>query len=128
MWSLFASFARSSTTLGEDKHRAEIAARRRSSPLTRRFMTKEELIALVREGKGNISEAYTITRYCISRERWQHEGRDTDYPAIFMSISNEDGSVYGDDAYFTDRDTEVSLTDDEAEVLREAITRYAATV
>lgn len=87
-------------------------------------MTKEELIAVVREGKGNISEAYTISRYCISRERWQHEGRDTDYPAIFLSISNEDGSVYGDDAYFTDRETEVSLTDEEAEVLREAITRY----
>jgi len=78
-------------------------------------MTKDELIALAREGKAHIEVAYTITRYCVTPTA------DMDYEAIFFSISNEDGDVYDDAAYFTDGDDEIDLTDDDAETLRIAI-------
>jgi hypothetical protein len=90
--------------------------------MTNRFyMTKEQLIALAREGKAHIGIAYTITRYCISKKPWGRKAQSSDYPAIFMSISNEDGSVYNDAAYFTDLNEDVDLSADEAEALRVAI-------
>lgn len=84
-------------------------------------MTKDELIALAKEGKASIEVAYTITRYCITQEGVDAEGGRFDYPAVFMSISNEDNGVYEDAAYFTDGVDEIDLTDDEAETLAEAI-------
>jgi hypothetical protein len=80
-------------------------------------MTKDELIALAGEGKAHIEVAYTIARYCVT------PNASLDYEAIFLSISNEDGSVYDDEAYFTDGVDEIGLTDDEAESVRLAIQR-----
>ncbi|MGZ5440349.1 MAG: hypothetical protein ACXW4P_03790 [Thermoanaerobaculia bacterium] len=84
-------------------------------------MTKDELIALAREGKARIEVAYTITRYCITQDGVDDNGARSLDPAIFMSISNEDGGVHEDAAYFTDATDETDLTDDEAEILCEAI-------
>lgn len=78
-------------------------------------MTKNELIALVREGKAHIELAHTIARYCVT------PNASLAYEAIFLSISNEDGSVYDDEAYFTDGVDEIELSDDEAESVRLAI-------
>jgi hypothetical protein len=78
-------------------------------------MTKDELIALAREGKAHIEVAYTITRYCVT------PAAKMDYEAIFLSISNEDDSVYDDAAYFTDGVDEVDLTEEDAETLQAAI-------
>jgi hypothetical protein len=83
-------------------------------------MTKDELIALACEGKARIDVAYTITRYCIAQDGVDDNARCLD-SAIFMSISNEDGGVHEDAAYFTDATDEIDLTDDEAEMLCEAI-------
>lgn len=80
-------------------------------------MTKDELIALAREGKAHIKVAYTITRYCVT------PNASLDYEAIFMSINNEDGSVYDDAAYFTDGVDEIELRDDEAESVYLALLR-----
>jgi hypothetical protein len=84
-------------------------------------MTKDELIALAKEGKAHIEVAYTITRYCITQEGVDGEGDRFDYPAVFMSISNEDNSLYDDAAYFTDGSDEIDLTDEDADVLWSAI-------
>jgi hypothetical protein len=80
-------------------------------------MTKDELIALAREGKAHIKVAYTITRYCVT------PSASLDYEAIFLSISNEDCSVYDDEAYFTDGVDEIELRDDEADNVFLAILR-----
>jgi hypothetical protein len=84
-------------------------------------MTKDELIALAKVGKVHIEAAYTITRYGITPDGVVAEGDRLYYPAIFLSICDEDGAVYDDDPYFGDGMDEDSLTDDEAETIREAI-------
>jgi hypothetical protein len=84
-------------------------------------MTKSELIALARDGKAHVEVAYTITRYCITRKGGEEFGRFVDYPAVFMSISNEDGGVYEDAAYFTDGVDEEDLTNEECDTLAEVI-------
>jgi hypothetical protein len=89
--------------------------------LTRTPMTKDELIALSREGKASIEVAYTITRYCVTQRGIDAEGDRLEYPVIFMSISNEDGHLYQDAAYYTDGVDETDLTDAQAEVLCDAI-------
>lgn len=83
-------------------------------------MTKDELIALGKEGKAHIEIAYTITRYCVT------PNASLDYDAIFLSISNDDGSVYDDEAYFTDGVDEIELSDDEADALRTVIDKKMA--
>jgi hypothetical protein len=86
-------------------------------------MTKQELIALAEAGHAQILPAYTITRYQVIRRGADHRGQTLDYPVIFMSITEEDGSVYDDYAYFTDGDDEVELDDADAERLRVLIQR-----
>lgn len=84
-------------------------------------MTKDELIALAKEGNVHIEPAHTITRYSITQKGVDAEGDPFSCPAIFLSICDEDGAVYGDDPYFSDALAEDSLTDEEAETIREAI-------
>ena len=60
-------------------------------------MTKRELLALAASGNAIIEVAYTITRYCVTPP----DDPDGLHAAIFISISNEDGSVYNDDGLFT---------------------------
>ena len=84
-------------------------------------MTKDELIALANEGKASIEVAYTITRYCITPRGIDVEGDRLEYPAIFVSINNEDGQVFEDAEYYTDGVDESDLTDNEVAVLRKAI-------
>lgn len=80
-------------------------------------MTKDELISLARAGDAHIEVAFTITRYCVPANA------SLDSEGIFLSVSNEDGSVYDDEAYFTDGVEELELSDEEAENLRHAIQR-----
>jgi hypothetical protein len=80
-------------------------------------MTKQELIELARDGKAYIHLAYTISRYCITKDG--HGGDDT--AAVYISISDQDGGVHDDAAYYTDGDADEDLTDTEAETLRAAI-------
>ncbi len=84
-------------------------------------MTKDELIALTREGKASIEVAYTITRYCITPRGIDVEGDRLEYPVIFVSINNEDGQVFEDAECYTGSVDQDDLTDDEAQILREAI-------
>jgi hypothetical protein len=88
-------------------------------------MTKDELIALVKEGKAHIELAFTINRYAITEAAVDAQGEPIEYPAIFMSVSNTDGSVYDDEAYFTDDIDDDMLTEEEAETLRQAIEQAA---
>jgi hypothetical protein len=105
--------------------RREIAAQAvLSDLLILSFMTKEELIALARKGKAQITMLDHITRYCITETDLDAEGHRVDYPAIFLSISR-DGTVYDDDAYFTDGvivNEDQVLTDEDLELLAETIT------
>jgi hypothetical protein len=84
-------------------------------------MTKDELIALARESKAHIESEYTITRYRITQEGVDAKGVPFDYPAIFLSICDQDGNVHDDDPYFSDDTDYDGLTDEEAETIREAI-------
>jgi len=83
-------------------------------------MTKDELIALAKEGKASIELAYTVTRYCVTPRGIDVEGERLEYPVIFASLNNEDGQVFEDTEYYTDGVDESDLTDDEVEVLRKA--------
>jgi hypothetical protein len=89
-------------------------------------MTKHELLALAAAGHANIKVAYTITRYYVS-PKCLGAADSRSEAAIFFSISNEDGSVYDDDAYFIDNaDDEVPLTREEANALAEIVTASKA--
>ena len=57
------------------------------------------------------------------RKGLDDHGEPLDYPAIFLLISDEDGSVYDDFSYFTDGDIDVKLRDEDAERLRVVIER-----
>ncbi|MEO8382585.1 MAG: hypothetical protein ABI779_23190 [Acidobacteriota bacterium] len=81
----------------------------------------EELIALAEAGQAHIEASYTVTRYHIVRKGVDDRGEPLDYPAIFLLISDEDGSVYDDFSYFTDGDIDVKLRDEDAERLRVVI-------
>lgn len=81
----------------------------------------EELIALAEAGKAHIEASYTITQYHIVRKGVDDRGEPLDYPAIFLLISDEDGSVFDDFSYFTDGDIDVKVRDEDAERLRAVI-------
>jgi len=84
-------------------------------------MTKDELIALAKEGEASIEVAYTITRYCVTPRDVDVDGDRLEYPVIFVSINNKDGQVYEDAECYTGRVDEDDLTGDEAQILRDAI-------
>jgi hypothetical protein len=84
-------------------------------------MTKQELLALAAAGHARIDVAYTITRYCVAPKCLGADG-DLSEGAIFITISDEDGGPYGDDAYFVDeRQDEVPLTQEEVDVLADIV-------
>lgn len=78
----------------------------------------QELIALAEAGKAHIEASYTVTQYRIVRKGVDDRGEPLDYPAIFLLISDEDGSVFDDFSYFTDGDIDVKLRDEDTERLR----------
>jgi hypothetical protein len=88
-------------------------------------MTKKELIALAKAGDAHIEASYIVTRYHITRKGVDDRGDPLDYPAIFLSLRDDD-SVYCAEAYFTGGVDEVLLTDAEVETIRGVIEREMA--
>jgi hypothetical protein len=85
----------------------------------------QDLIALAEAGQAHVeaSFSYVVTKYRIVRKGVDAHGDPLDYPAIFLLISDEDGSVYDDFSYFTEGDIDVELLDEDAERLRVVIER-----
>lgn len=80
-------------------------------------MSKEELLALAREGKAQIEEtmSYVVTRYWIGEPA---KSKDLDGPAIRVELSE-----FGVESAFYHAEGEglIDLTDAEADTMAEAI-------
>lgn len=79
-------------------------------------MTKDELIALAREGKAHIEEwaSHIVTRYGVS----ESADNDGEADVLFVTLC-EEGTVH--DAYFSGEEGVSDLTADEIDIVRTAI-------
>jgi hypothetical protein len=89
-------------------------------------MTKSEFVTFALAGKARIEPVQTITRYLITTYPRSSPETSEEFGAIFLSIKDDDGSVYGEAAYFYDGDFKGAIDRSEAEALCKLIEREMA--